>query len=334
MIRKLTFDQIEQIADSIKTYNNVVVIETDTVMGVVSSLPEAIYEIKQRPAEKKLIYFIHDIDQVPNLTPSEKKVISKYWPGALTVIKGGVSYRVPNHKNLLKLIDITGPLYSSSANISGQNPIKNSLEAEKVFSKYDNGLTIVKGKKLGSQPSTVINLDTYTVVRQGKYDGKKIIDQISKGIKQKIYIASDHAGYEMKKAIISTLKNKYEFKDLGPKSTKPIDYPLYAFKVGEKVKTDSKSIGVLICGTGFGMCIAANKIKGIRAVTITDPKIAAMARLHNNCNVITLSARFNTLDNNIKIINNFMDVSFDAKNPANERHIRRLKLISDKENKC
>ena len=178
MIQKLTFDQIEQIADSIKTYNNVVVIETDTVMGVVSSQPEAIYEIKQRPAEKKLIYFVHDIDQVPDLTPSEKKVISKYWPGALTVIKGGVSYRVPNHKNLLKLIDITGPLYSSSANISGQNPIKNSLEAEKVFSKYDNGLTIVKGKQLGSQPSTVINLDTYIVVRQGKYDGKKIIYQI------------------------------------------------------------------------------------------------------------------------------------------------------------
>ena len=334
MIEILTFDQIEQIADSIKTYNNVVIVETDTVMGMVSLRPEAIYEAKQRPAEKKLIFFVHDIDQVPDLTPTEKKVISKYWPGALTIIKNGVSYRVPNHKNLLKLIDITGPLYSSSANISGQKPVKDSLEAEKVFNKYTNGLTIVKGKELSSLPSTVINLDTYTVVRQGKCDGEKIINQISKGIKQRIYIASDHAGYEMRKEIISALKNKYEFKDLGPKSAEPIDYPLYAFKVGEKVIADKDSVGVLICGTGFGMCIAANKVKGVRAVTITDPKIAPMARLHNNCNVITLSARFNTLDNNIKIINNFMDVSFDEKCPENERHVRRLKLISDRENKC
>ena len=334
MIQKLTFDQIEQIADAIKTYNNVVVVETDTVMGIVSLQPKEIYEAKQRPTEKKLIFLIHDINQVPNLTLSEKKVISKYWPGALTIIKDGISYRVPNHKSLLMLIGITGPLYSSSANISGQKPVKDYLEAEKVFSKYTNGLTIVKGKELSSQPSTVINLDTYTVVRKGKYDGEKIIRQISKGVKRRIYIASDHAGYEMRKEIISILKSKYEFKDLGPKSNKSIDYPLYAFKVGEKVISDPHSIGILICGTGFGMCIAANKVKGVRAVTITDPKIASLAKLHNNCTVITLSARFNTLDNNIKIINSFMDASFDEKDPANERHVRRLKLISERENKC
>ena len=334
MIEKLKFDQIEQIAESIKTYNNVAIVETDTVMGVVALETKPIYEIKQRPSEKKIILFVHDIDQVPDLTPNEKKVISKYWPGALTIIKNGISYRVPNHKNLLKLIDITGPLYSSSANISGKEPIKSSQEAEETFKKFIGGLIIVEGKQLGSQPSTIINLDTYTVVRQGKYDGQKIIDQISKGNKPKIYIASDHAGYEMKKQIISTLKNKYEFKDYGPKSSDPIDYPIYAFKVAVKVITEPESIGVLICGTGFGMCIAANKVKGIRAVTITNPKIASLAKLHNNCNVITLSARFNTLDNNIKIINNFMDAKFDEKDPANERHMRRLNLIKEKENKC
>ena len=106
MIEKLTFDQIEQIVELIKTYNNFAVFETDIVMSVISLEIKPIYGIKQ-PSEMKIILFVHDVVQVLDLTPNEKKVIFKYWPGALTIIKNDISYHVPNHKNLLKLIIIT-----------------------------------------------------------------------------------------------------------------------------------------------------------------------------------------------------------------------------------
>ena len=146
-------------------------------------------------------------------------------------------------------------------------------------------------------------------------------------VKQKIYIASDHAGYEMKNQIINELANDYEFIDLGTNSNESVDYPTYAFKLCENV-LQNNCLGILICGTGFGMAIAANKVKGIRAVDIIDPKMAALAKEHNNCNVITLSGRFNTLENNIKIIKQFISAKYDGNSDVGKRHQRRIDLIS------
>lgn len=143
----------------------------------------------------------------------------------------------------------------------------------------------------------------------------------------KIYIGSDHAGVELKRQIIEHFKNQYEFIDEGPFSNDSVDYPDFAFKVATQV-VKNNAIGILICGTGFGMCIAANKVKGIRAVDIVREDMANLAKEHNNANIITISARFVDFEQNIKIIDNFLNAKFGG-----ERHQKRLDKISQYENK-
>lgn len=334
MIKRIainSLNQNKQIAKLLKTKKFAAIVQTDTVMGLISLNPKLIYEIKQRPSNKKLIFFVNNIDQVKGLNQHEKNVISQYWPGGLTVIKNGISYRMPDNKNLLSLIKLTGPLYSSSANISGNNPITDTTQAIKEFNKSLNNLLIIKGKTESNIPSTIIDLDNFRIIREGKYQGKAIMKQL----KPLIYIGADHAGFLMKQQIIAKLNNKYNFKDLGTNNnTKSVDYPIYAFKVADAVIKTPNAIGILVCGTGYGMCIAANKVKGIRAICLYDYKLASLAKEHNDCNVITLSGRFNKLENNIKIINNFMKAKFDHKDPKNIRHVKRIKLITKRENKC
>lgn len=143
----------------------------------------------------------------------------------------------------------------------------------------------------------------------------------------KIYIGSDHAGVELKRQIIEHFKNQYEFIDEGPFTNDSVDYPDFAFKVATQV-VKNNAIGILICGTGFGMCIAANKVKGIRAVDIVREDMANLAKEHNNANIITISARFVDFEQNIKIIDNFLNAKFGG-----ERHQKRLDKISQYENK-
>jgi ribose 5-phosphate isomerase B len=142
-----------------------------------------------------------------------------------------------------------------------------------------------------------------------------------------IYIASDHAGVELKQKILNYfVGSKYTFIDEGPNTTDSVDYPDFAFKVAKQVLINN-AIGILICGTGFGMCIAANKVKNIRAVSIVRSDMAALAKEHNNANIITISARFVNFDENIRIINNFLNATFGG-----ERHQKRLDKISQQEN--
>ena len=331
MIKNYSFDQKGIIAKLLKTKKFAAIVETDTVMGLISLNPKLIYQIKQRPSNKKLILFIDSINQAKGLNEYEKKIISKYWPGSLTIIKNKISYRIPNNIKLLSLIKLTGPIYSSSANISGKHPIKDANDACNVFKNHLSKLIIIKGKTKSNIPSTIIDLDNFKIISEGEYKGSEIMKQL----KPLIYIGSDHAGFVMKKQIIAKLNKKYNFKDLGTyNSSKSVDYPVYAFKVANAVIKSTNAVGLLICGTGYGMCIAANKIKGIRAICLYDSKLAKFAKEHNNCNVITLSGRFNTLKNNVKIINNFMNSKFDTKDSKNIRHIKRINLITKREKQC
>ncbi|MGL4647594.1 MAG: RpiB/LacA/LacB family sugar-phosphate isomerase [Mycoplasmoidaceae bacterium] len=140
----------------------------------------------------------------------------------------------------------------------------------------------------------------------------------------KIYIAADHAGYEMKQKIIRKL-HQFEFTDLGTHSTDAVDYPDYAIALADQVIDHPKSIGILICGTGIGMCISANKVHGIRCANVTSEAFAKLAKEHNDANVIALSSRFVSLDENIKIIKNFINAKFEAKY---EPRIKKIDKIS------
>ncbi len=322
-----TFREVSTIAQILKTKKYVAFAPTDTVNGIVSLSPSLIYKIKNRDKKKKLILFVNDINQVKGLSHFEKKILQKFWPGKLTIIKNGISYRFPNSNGIKKLIKLTGPLYSSSANISNSSPIHNTIEAFKIFKKSKVNFIVIKQNKFNaSMPSTIIDLDRKSVIRKGLIDGNKIINEIEKNSRF-IFIASDHAGYEMKKAIVNYFKNDLLLKDLGCYSKKSVDYPIFAAKVAKQV-IKNNSIGILICGTGFGMCIAANKFRGVRAVNIINPKMAHLAKEHNDCNIICLSAIYSSFSNNVRIINNFLNSYFDINDPKNFRHIRRIKQIS------
>ena len=106
-----------------------------------------------------------------------------------------------------------------------------------------------------------------------------------------IFIASDHAGYNLKNSIITKFSKTKKFIDLGPNSNSSVDYPDFAKKLSKRVSYNKGSFGILICGSGMGMAIAANKTKNIRAALCYSKKNTKLSRLHNNANIITLGER-------------------------------------------
>ena len=138
-----------------------------------------------------------------------------------------------------------------------------------------------------------------------------------------IIIASDHAGFNLKKAIIKKYSKKINFKDLGTNSSiKSVNYPDYAHKVCLKVVKNKFNIGVLICGSGTGMAMAANKHKNIRAALCYSIKNAKLSRLHNDANVITLGSRFTNNKTAFNCLNAFLSTKFEG-----GRHKKRVKKI-------
>ena len=139
----------------------------------------------------------------------------------------------------------------------------------------------------------------------------------------KIAVGSDHAGYEMKKFVLSWLeRHGYDFEDMGPYSEESVDYPDYARKVAESVAHGNHDQGILMCGTGIGVSIAANKVPGIRAALACSPEFAALARQHNNANVLCFSARFNDVEAAGRILESWFGSEFEG-----GRHQRRIDKI-------
>jgi ribose 5-phosphate isomerase B len=143
----------------------------------------------------------------------------------------------------------------------------------------------------------------------------------------KIAIGSDHAGFELKEKIKEFLQaNGYHFEDFGTNSDESSDYPEYAKKVSEAVLGGCE-FGILICASGIGMSIAANKFPGIRAAFCMNHSLAVAGREHNNANILTLAARFTTDIEAKKIVKAFLETKFSSE----ERHIRRLKKLAEME---
>ena len=127
----------------------------------------------------------------------------------------------------------------------------------------------------------------------------------------KIAIASDHAGFDQKPAMIEYLKGLgHEVVDLGPDSAERCDYPDYADKVARRVASGDAERGVLICGTGIGMALTADKVAGVRAAVIQTPQFAHLFREHNNGNVLCISGRFTTFEVNKQIVDEFLSTEF------------------------
>ena len=153
---------------------------------------------------------------------------------------------------------------------------------------------------------------------------------------KKIFISSDHAGFKLKEIIKNYLKRKkikediktdfkslkINFNDLGPVNDNSVDYPDYAHKLAKKVKIGKNNVGILVCGSGTGMNIAANKHKNIRAAQCFNAKSTKLSRLHNDANIITLGSRLISKKNAFKFIKIFLNTKLDG-----GRHLRRVKKI-------
>ena len=140
---------------------------------------------------------------------------------------------------------------------------------------------------------------------------------------KKIFISSDHAGYMLKEQIKKKFKKKYRFQDLGTdNSKKSVNYPDYAHKLCRKVSNNRKNMGILVCGSGMGMSMAANRHKKIRAAVCYSVKNTKLSRLHNDANIITLGSRLTKKNTAFKCIEVFMKTKFEG-----GRHNKRVKKI-------
>lgn len=141
----------------------------------------------------------------------------------------------------------------------------------------------------------------------------------------KIAIASDHAGYDLKEKLKEYL-NSHDIIDFGTNSTESMDYPDTGFPAAEAVSTGEYEKGILICGSGIGMSIVANKVKGIRASLCNQKEIAILTRKHNNSNILVLPGRFLDYNTAIQIVDAWLNTEFEG-----GRHQRRIDKISSKE---
>ena len=145
----------------------------------------------------------------------------------------------------------------------------------------------------------------------------------------KIAIGSDHAGFELKENVKKLLKEKgYEYDDLGAeKSNSQDDYPEFGKKVGEAVSSGKYDKGIVICGTGIGIAMSANKVPGVRAAACYNTEMAKISRAHNDANILALGGRLTEKKEASNIVTVFLETPFSDE----ERHKRRIKKISDME---
>ena len=140
---------------------------------------------------------------------------------------------------------------------------------------------------------------------------------------KKIFISSDHAGFKLKETIKMYLeRKKYKYFDLGPENDNSVDYPDFAHKVAKKVKLNKNNVGILVCGSGTGMAMSANKFKKIRAAVCYNAASTRLSRQHNNANIIALGSRLTSKKTAFKLVSTFLKTKFEG-----GRHLRRVKKI-------
>ena len=139
---------------------------------------------------------------------------------------------------------------------------------------------------------------------------------------KKIFIASDHAGFKLKKYIVARFSKKQKIIDLGTYSDDSVDYPDFAKKLSKKIISNKGSFGILVCGSGMGMAITANRTKNIRAALCYNIKNTKLSRLHNNANIITLGERLINKNKAFNLIKIFLSTKFEG-----GRHLKRVKKM-------
>lgn len=325
----------------------VVLFPTETVYGIAClassyEASERMREAKNRPAAKPFTLMCSSTGQVAKYCECDcasSSLMLRFMPGEVTFLLKGrkgtpkqidlgtgvIGVRVPADDNVLELIEETGePLLVSSANLSGQAPALDFDQAKATF--FGRVAAIIEGHCVSSVPSTILDLvhleenGAPKLIRQGNVEYGLMAD-VYRNSKKTIAIGCDHGGYAYKEAIKEHLLAKgYVVLDNGCADTKSVDYPEYGRKVGEEVANKTADLGVVVCTSGIGISIAANKVAGVRCGLAYDDVVTMKMREHNDANVIAFGQKYMDLDDVLRRVDIFLTQGFSPL----EKHRRRV----------
>lgn len=320
MFKKYTYHEIDNVVFELLN-QKAVIIPTDTVIGIISKNQNLIYEIKNRPKSKKIITFLADHSQLKDLDESQKQFINEFWPGPVTIIKKGHSYRIPNDKYLLYILSKVGPLYSSSANISDHQPISSTIEADIEFNedKFFNKLVVVEGHSNSDVPSTIVNLDKWEILRAGQKfnEIKQFISDLNKQ-KRTIYLLIEHELFSWSKTIKKSLSFSINYQTLINKNFHQI--------VTSNSFLSTNSDLLIITKTPMVWDELANKTSGLRSGVVYNNDVAELIKKHDDAQVAIFDASMFDMQTIIKQINLYLNTSFEG-----GRHQARVQTIIDYE---
>lgn len=345
--RILNADQIESLVLELHR-DGVVAFPTDTVYGLSVKItsPLAISKLtqaKNRPQDKPyplLVSSLAQIESYAQLTHRDRQLIKQWMPGSVTFVfrknpsittgyfgnSTTIAFRMPTDTFIKDLLERLGePLLLTSANISGDPA---AVTGEEVIASLSGRIdAVVMGKAGGGIPSTIIDASKpeLSLIRQGETTMTSIQSK-----SKTIAIACDHGAYPHKEAIKARMiELGYAVEDYGTFDGASVDYPDTVYPAVKSVSTGENSWGIVLCGTGIGASITANKVEGIRCALVFDKETARITREHNDSNVLALGGRLTDVKTAVEIAEIWINSPFSN----DERHIRRIAKVAEVEKK-
>lgn len=349
MTVKFSKNNIDGIVKMIQE-DGLVAIMSDTVYGLAADsskdyLYEKLKKAKGRPEDKPfplMVASYSQIEEIAILSDRDRHLMHQFMPGACTFIfrlkdsvfsflgeQKTIGIRMADDPWVMEIIDKVGaPLWLPSANLSG---FETALNSDMVLEQLDGIIQgVVIGESYGKQSSSVFDLtkDEIVCLREGPISLNDIIKEEKK--MKKISIACDHGAYEHKEAVKSFLITEgYDVIDFGSHSEESVDYPDVIYPAAKAVRDHEVDLGIVLCGSGIGASITANKVKGIRCALVTSTEVAQLTREHNDSNVLALAGRTTDLDTNLAITKIWLETAFSN----DERHERRIEKLAEIEEK-
>ena len=320
--KKYDYSELDSVVFELKN-DKAVIIPTDTVIGVLANNENLIYQIKDRPKEKKIILFVGNDSYLKNLSDIQKDFLKKFWPGQVTVIKDGVSYRMPDDKYLLYILNKTGPLYSSSANVSGHDTIQNTLEANKEFNvdKFYYSLVLVEGITQKTTPSTVVNIDTWEILREGcRIDEVKEFINLIHERKDHFTLLIDEESIKIGLKIKEILDSQKTHINLEVLNEETLE------KLTNSIRDSYATDGFIVTQNPLDWDSLANKQELIRSALIYNEDVAYLSKKHDNSNIALFDLNQYDANEIAALIKIYLSTEFEG-----GRHEKRVQTIIDYE---
>ncbi len=335
---------------TILNQGGIVALPTDTVYGLAVrfDLDLAVSKLKSlkgRDADKPFTFLVSNLSQIEkiaHLKERDYQLVEKCLPGPITFLflkqaslddkytngLNTVAIRMLADETINQIIEaVNQPLLLTSANLSGE---KAAFTSEEVYSVFNEKIeAILVGESQMKMASTIVDSSSETLLL--KRTGPISLPEIKRkaGLDMKISIGADHGAFKEKELLVKHLKELgYEVVDYGTDSEASVDYPDFAGPVAQSISDHESDFGIVMCGTGIGASITANKYPGVRAALVYDPEIAKITREHNDSNVLALGGRVTPIEDMYKIVDSWLATPF-THDARHERRINKLTKIEE-----